>query len=481
MKKILPSPLVLLAFVFSFIAIACVKMPVFQDPDIGWHIMAGYDIRTFGKIPLHDPWSFTEKQQVWYNISWLWDIFLSFVHQFFGMEGLYVFAKICPALVVASLVYCLKKRGDIGNNAIIFTAMITTFCMLEDAYGRPQIVGVFFALIFHHLLHNTRQNNHTKSVFILPLLMVLWVNIHGSFFMGFAVLGAYGLEAIYNKNWKWLYRLLLISFLCALALALNPHGIFVFVGIMRSLHSVLTKYIVEWHPFVFGDVIGASMWVVAFVYASNLRTSTAPLADKILALLLLLAMFFSVRNSSFLAIYGAPYLAANMPPDNLNNKHTKQLLSWINSKRYSPIIAAFIPVMLAAAYFSLPIIGKDFYLEDPKKSPAPAIKYVVENYAGKRVLNDYNLGGRMIYETGGKFPLFIDGRAGTAYSEKLLGHYLAFMNLEKDWQKTIEPYHIDVLLVMNNISFAGMYKTGAYHDEWKEVFRDEAASVYERK
>ena len=253
------------------------------------------------------------------------------------------------------------------------------------------------------------------------------------------------------------------------------------MGVWRTLHSVITKYITEWQPFVFGGVMGASMWVLVFIYASNLRTSNAPLADKILALICLFAMFFSVRNIGLLAVLGAPYLTANMPQDDPNDKHTKKLAAWAENKRLSPIFAVFIPLILLAGYFLLPILGKDFYMEDPKKSPFPAIKYVQEHYAGKNMLNDYNLGGRIIYETNGKFPIFIDGRAGSAYSEKILADYLAFMNLDDDWQKTLAPYKIDVILVQNNSSFADFYKKGLYHDEWKQVFHDDVASVYERK
>ena len=480
MQKILPIPLVLLAFCLSFIAIYGVQIPLFQDFDIGWHIVAGDFIRANGAIPMHDPWSFTEKLQVgggqvWYNLSWLWDICLSIIHQKTGIEGLYIFAKLCPAILVGLQVYYLKKRGNIGNNAIIFTAMITTFCMMEFAYGRPQILGLIFLLIFQHLLHKR------KSLYILPVLMVIWANVHGSFFTAFVPLGAYGLEAIYTRNWKWLKTLLFISFLCLLAVIINPYGIYIFMGVWRTLHSVITKYITEWQPFVFGGVMGASMWVLVFIYASNLRTSSAPLADKILALLCLFAMFFSVRNIGLLAVLGAPYLAANMPPDDANDKHTKKLTMWAENKRFSPIFAAFIPLILIAGYFLLPILSKDFYMEDPKKSPKPAIDYVTSHYAGKNMLNDYNLGGRIIYETNGKFPLFIDGRAGSAYSEKVLTDYLAFMNLEDDWQKNLAPYKIDVILVQSNSSFANMYKKGLYHDDWKQVFHDDAASVYERK
>jgi len=156
MQKILPSPLVLLTFLLGFITAYYLHLPIFNDPDIGWHIAAGDIIRKLGDLPVHDVWSFTEKNQTWYNISWAWDVLLSFINQHIGIDGLFIFAKICPAIVVASLIYFLKKRGNIGINAIILTGFITFLCLMEFAYARPQIIGLFLLLIFHHLLHQSR-------------------------------------------------------------------------------------------------------------------------------------------------------------------------------------------------------------------------------------------------------------------------------------------------------------------------------------
>ncbi len=103
-QKYLPTPLVLLVFLLSFVTIYATGSPILQDFDMGWHIAAGDLIRTTGNISPRDPWSFSGSDQIWYNHSWLWDILLSFVHEKLGIEGFFIFACFLPAFVVAVLI-----------------------------------------------------------------------------------------------------------------------------------------------------------------------------------------------------------------------------------------------------------------------------------------------------------------------------------------------------------------------------------------
>jgi hypothetical protein len=182
-----------------------------------------------------------------------------------------------------------------------------------------------------------------------------------------------------------------------------------------------------------------------------------------------------------LSILGAPYIAFSLPDDNLKEKNTRNLLKWINNGRLSPYLAGLIPVTLAIAYFLLPLLGSGHYIEKPEKSFMPAVNYIMQHYAGKRIFNDYDYGGRIIYETKGALPVFMDGRAGTAYSENILKDMIDITTLEKGWEDTIRNYDIDVILLGNGRDFVKDYGKGMYHDKWDEVFHDDVASVYVRK
>lgn len=505
MQKYLPLPLMLMTFIFGFVVSYSLGTPILSDNDMGWHIATGDLIRASGTLPKYDSWSFSGSTQIWYNVSWLWDVVLSFIHEKVGLQGLFVFTSALPALLVALLISSLHSRKVFGVNAMIVVAMITAYAMLEFATGRPQVIGMFMTLAFHHILHQSRPNPETKKLFLLPLLMVLWVNLHGSFFVGFVIIGAYGLEAIYSiirrytdsinfahflrycnyfikAEKKWFCRLFYVGLACLAAIPLNPYGFAIITEVLiRTSNSVITKYIMEWQPFVFGSVMGASLWFLAIVLFGNFRNNYVSVADKILTVIWLILMLFSVRYVGFLSILGAPYLAANLPVDDENDKNTRTLKAWINNRYYSPVISALIPVVIIASYFLLPVLGKEHYVEKAEKSPLSAINYVIENYPGKHLLNDYDFGGRVIYESKGKLLVFVDGRSNTVYSEKVLSDFLAFANMEKDWQKTIDPYQIGVILMANNRDFVKDYEKGLYNDVWQKVYSDKVASVYARR
>ena len=469
------TPLTLLAFTLSFLAFYCAPNPILNDTDIGWHIMAGDAIRGAGRVPIRDTWSYAGSTQIWYNMSWLWDVLLSVVHGAAGVKGLYLFGLALPASLVALLLASLRARGITNINALVATGFITSFALLEFTQARPQVAGLFLALGFHHILHKSRTQSQTKILFFLPLLMALWANIHGSFMAGFIVLGAYGLEALFSKNREWFARLLLVGVLCVLALCINPYGVDIITAVMRTLDSITTYYIREWQPFVFGRVIGVSLFVLVFVLAGNIRAKQVPVADKILAVAWLLATLYSERNIGLLAVLAAPYIAANLP------RIERKDMAWLHDIRHSLKAFACVLIVLVAAVVALPYVGETHYRIASEQSITTALAYIKKHHPNARVLNDYNMGGQVIYETRGTLPVFVDGRAGTVYSEDILQEAIAFLLLQKDWQHIVKKYAVDVIFVLNNHSFALAYENGEYRDGWKQVYRDNVASVYVKK
>ena len=192
-------------------------------------------------------------------------------------------------------------------------------------------------------------------------------------------------------------------------------------------------------------------------------------------------MMISVRNMGLLAILGAPYLAGCLPPDNKDDINTHKLAAWLNNKNSSPKIMAAIFAIMTIGYFMLPVLGEEHYMERREKAVLPAISYLIKNYQGKRVFNDYDMGGRIIYESKGEFPVFVDGRAGSVYEEKILQDFISIYSLEDGWEKILDSYKINMIILRNDRPFALNYTKVYYHDKWDEVFHDDVASIYVRK
>ena len=61
----------------------------------------------------------------------------------------------------------------------------------------------------------------------------------------------------------------------------------------------------------------------------------------------------------------------------------------------------------------------------------------------------WNVGGILIFRTRGLVPVFVDGRAATAYPDSLLRDYFKLATNEIDeaaWDTVLEKYRIDAVL-----------------------------------
>ena len=164
--------------------------------DLGWHLAAGDLIRERGNIPFQDPWSFTLGDRQWYNLSWLWDVIASVLFQYAKFSGLVLFVVACGAVIVGYLAsVCLSS----GASATAVCISVFSACLLYPSFATPPNIylaaspntsTMLFCVIFYaECLKRTR-------CFLLPLIMVLWANLHGGFLLGFLIVGIFCAAAL---------------------------------------------------------------------------------------------------------------------------------------------------------------------------------------------------------------------------------------------------------------------------------------------
>jgi hypothetical protein len=97
------------------------------------------------------------------------------------------------------------------------------------------------------------------------------------------------------------------------------------------------------------------------------------------------------------------------------------------------------------------------------------------------VLNHWNVGGYLIRLTHGSVPLFVDGRAATAYPDELLRDYFRLVHWEIDertWDEVLEKYHIDAVFWLKGHEQLRQFLVGKRG--WKEEHTGLYESVYTR-
>lgn len=410
--------------------------------DLGWHLAAGDLIRQRGSVPFQDPWAFTLGDRQWYNLSWLWDVIASVLFQYTGFGGLTLFAVACGAVIVGYLTsVCLNR----GASPLAACFAVLSACLLYPSFATPPNVylavspntaTMLFSVIFYaECLKRTR-------LFLLPAMMLFWVNLHGGFPLGFLILGVFGGVALLKRDWANFRAYSLAAAGCIAAIFVNPLGWHIYDGVTATLGHFVQAYITEWESFAHNASMPGSIpgivYVSVFVVLELLHRDSRPIPveARLLAWLFLFLGLYQYRYMSFFFLFSAVPLALHLDrllPEKLNHSDVRRSLLAVGIIGMCALPLTFMHVR--------PALG----LADDLLSEQDA-RYLETNFSHARILNHWNVGGALIFRTHGTVPVFIDGRAATAYPDQLLRDYLTLPKWDIDeaaWDRVIEKYRID--------------------------------------
>jgi len=445
--------------------------------DLGWHLAAGDLIRDRGTIPFQDPWSFTLGDKQWYNLSWLWDVVASVIFQYTKFSGLVFFVLACGAIIVGYLAsICLRS----GASAIAVCMAVFSGCLLYPSFATPpnvylaaspNIATMLFCVIFYaECLKRTRW-------FLLPAMMVLWVNLHGGFLLGFLVIGTFWGAALLRRDWAGFKLYSLAGLGCFLAIFVNPLGWHLYDGVTATLGNFVQAYITEWVSYYenisMPGCIPGILYILIFVgfELSELRPrASRPIAlePRLLSWLFLLLGLYQFRYMAFFFMFSTIPLALHIDrllPERLNISEIQRAL-----------LAAGIA---GACALPLTFMRIQPDLEFPEMLSEKDAQYLEAHFSHARLLNNWNVGGLLIFLTRGTVPVFVDGRGATAYPDSLLRDYFKLSLWEVDeaaWNMVLAKYHIDTVLWVKaheNVRRFLVDKRG-----WKEEYAGSYESIY---
>jgi putative effector of murein hydrolase LrgA (UPF0299 family) len=412
--------------------------------DLGWHLAAGDLIRDRGNIPFQDPWSFTLGDRQWYNLSWLWDVIASVLFQYTKFSGLTLFVVACGAVIVGYLTsICLSS----GASATAVCISVFSACLLYPSFATPPNIylaaspntaTMLFCVIFYgECLKRTR-------CFLLPVIMVLWANLHGGFVLGFLIVGIFCGAALLRRDWL---NFKIYSFAgagCLVAICINPLGWHIYDGVVATLGHFVQAYITEWLSYFQNITMPGSIPGVAYILifiGFELRyrgSSPVPLESRLLSWLFLFLGLYQFRYMSFFFLFSTVALALH-----IDRLLAKQLNNFEVQKS---LLAAGI---IGACALPLTFMQIKPALELPQMLSEQDALYLQTHFSHARLLNHWNVGGLLIFRTQGAVPVFVDGRAATAYPDDLLRDYFKLVELEISetaWDTVLEKYQIDTVL-----------------------------------
>src|SRR5579872_1320413 len=165
-----------------------------SDCDTGWHIRTGEWILAHHQVPLHDIFSFSKPQGVWYAWEWLTDILFASLYSHGGLRTVVLFAMMMISVTFV-LLFRLVRRKSNAITAVVIT-MIAAAASSIHWLARPHLFTLLFLVLFYWALENVRSGKTRLGpvpyLAILPFVSILWTNLHGGFFIGAVLIAAYG-------------------------------------------------------------------------------------------------------------------------------------------------------------------------------------------------------------------------------------------------------------------------------------------------
>lgn len=469
--------------VFLLVALAQVALGnALADPDTGWHIRAGEWILAHQALPQQDIWSFSAGKATWYNISWLFDVVLAVLHGWGGAGLLYALTVGGYALLAALLARDALRGGASPLVVLVFFALCAMPLICQSALCRPQLASAVMVYAFMRILARDAESPQGRRLIWLPVLMVLWVNMHGGFLVAPFIFAAFLAEALWHRDKRRATRIIISGIATAVAILANPYGVYIVDAVLHTLSSAMMPYLGEWHA---PDLTQIWYLVAIFACCTGLRPRDGgmSMAQKLLTLFMLLMMLQSVRHGVIFTVVATPLLAIGLTrgfyATHVSQRYQRAdaaIVAWFARPPMPKVMAAL--VLFVTAMVSLPPLqrmvareGSQFY--GAQTLPA-VIAWIEQNQPQTRWLNQYNLGGWLIYHAAPRNQIFIDGRVETAFRDTVPADYIAMAKADADGKNMrglLERYGITGVIAstVENPDFTAKFTKA---QDWEEIYRN---------
>lgn len=451
-----------LLILIGFLAIFAMATHMSIDSDTWWHLRSGQWMVENNSVITEDPFSYTRGGEPWqYPGLWV-QVVMFLIFDWLGPGGLNLWVSLMVAII---FIFVWKTmRGNPILNVVILLLAAASSAVYWAA--RPYLVTYLIAAIYYYLLERYYREGKGK-LWLLPFLMVVWVNSHGGYLAGFLLLAPYLADAA--LNW-WVARrhgddhaaieiklshLALVGVLMLVSTFINPAGprlwALPFTTVSRQAEQL---FIAEWQSPDFHQSYLLPFAVMLVLLMATLGGSKKKI--RVYELLLVsgfgLLGLYSVRNIFFFVIV-APAVLAQSTGAVLDEWKEKLSLSINLDFDRQPTRFQNILNWVLLGLFGLVAFGRVYAnLPDDKNweeistvFPVAAVDYIQAEKPEGNLFNSYNYGGYCIWALP-EYPVFVDGRADLHQDEIIMEWYRT-VNLVDDWEGVLERWDVGVVLL----------------------------------
>jgi hypothetical protein len=467
----------LLVYLLLFVSAGGSVVRSLADNDIWWHLRNASELARSGHFIRVESYTFTVAGKPWINFEWLGELPYYFANRWLGDRGLYLVMFSTAAAIVLG-VYCLGRLRSGSWGAAFGAACIALLLTTVSLLPRPLLFGWLLLVVEVAILWSLQKGRDYTAW--LPVVFLLWINVHGSWFIGFVLMAIFVACGLVEGEWGNLYatrwtpqqarKLLVVVAASFAALFANPYGwrLVAYPLDVAFRQRQTVENIAEWGSLDFhsarGKIVVAIL--VALAVLQLVRRRRRVLQDVAFAAVAVYSAVTYVRFLFLISILVLPLLAIDFRGEKAGTEGSRQ------NRRF---VSAVIMVLLVAAIVARYPGEKKLRAGIAEAFPEKAVPYV-QSLAGQgNLLNNFNWGGYLEWEAPG-VKEFIDPRNDIFVHEGVMSDYLRATKVE-DTFAVLDKYRIRYVLLAEDAPAAYLLGHSA---EWTRRYDDGQAVVFER-
>jgi hypothetical protein len=452
------------------------------DLDIWWHLKVGDWIVQHKAVPHTGILSRTAASRPWVAYSWGYEVLLSLSCAWFGLVGMGVYGVLLT-IGVAYVIYWMLLRLSGQFWLSLLGASVTCAAFLYHGSPRPFFFSMMLFGVVMTLLLESHRDGKVERLNWLPLIFLLWTNLHIQFIYG---LFAIGLLAGVCVVEQWLRargvcpdflltsripapRMLIIFGLCVLATLIGPNTYHSYISVLEYSRSKFSyQVIIELQPPSFrniGEYIELLLAAAGF-FVIGWRRKMDTFKIMLLTVACILG-FRTMRDGWYLCMIAAAILY-----DFPANTESDGAESWM--ERATVLSALALVLVIFASSIGYNERGMDRAIS--ADYPVNAINFLRRYHPPGPLYNDLNWGGFLTWYMP-DYPVAIDGR-NDLYGDEL--DKIFFKSQNGDTLPTADPYlgESGVVLLHSDLPLAKML---AADPRFQLIYQDHLATVYVRR
>ncbi|TMQ69748.1 MAG: hypothetical protein E6K80_10705, partial [Candidatus Eisenbacteria bacterium] len=466
------------------IAAACVVISAsyrLYDTDL-WHLLAiGRAIDASG-LPRVDQWTWTSFGKPAFVSSWAFRALLWWLWAASGLWGLFAWRWITTLATFALLFATARRLGARGVSAVVILVLASLLERIRTDIRPETLASVLLALDLWILERDRTSARPTRALGWIPAIACAWANVHISWYLGFVLLGLYGLDARARGSRARAARLALVALAALAASLVNPYGLETLARPFRFAlewrNDPMFAAIDELKPLPWRAALAQGLFVWPILVLWRARRMGWDVVESGACLVFTALALVSNRSVASLALVAGPFVARDVQDLLVSRRWTRA--AWPFSARAA--LAATACVALCGPSWARPELplrvgfrGHSF--------PEKACDFMATHDVHGRGFNHFHLGGYLAYRfwgRPGRLP-FMSTQPELASAEERRLYAAAFQQPE-GWRAIQDRYRFDwMLLDREQLGGDQLLDFVDRDSEWVMVFSDDAAELLVRR